>query len=88
MKKKFMENDCMKKEVCNNCQFYSRKAEVCSHRMISQGDYLTYKYKKEYRAFAFKHIFRKSTAKERRTFLAGLLQKEYENEPTFFGIAK
>lgn len=50
--------------------------------------YLKSKYKKQYRAFALKHIFKKSTAKERRAFLAELLQKEYESEPTFFGIQK
>jgi len=48
---------------------------------------LKHKYKKEYRAFAFKHLFG-STATERRAHLAQILQKEYEAEPTFFGIEK
>ena len=50
--------------------------------------YLKSKYKKDYRSFALKHIFKKSTAKERRELLANILQKEYDSEPTFFGIGK
>ena len=61
---------------------------VVSVRGMPSFPSLKYKFKKEYRAFAFKHLFKKSTARERREFLAKLLQKEYENSPTFFGIAK
>nr|MBR6777928.1 hypothetical protein [Clostridia bacterium] len=60
---------------------------VCVHGTYA-FPYLKNKYKKEYRSFAIKHLFKKSTAKERRELLAGILQKEYESEPTFFGIQK
>ncbi|MBQ8406805.1 MAG: hypothetical protein IJX18_03235 [Clostridia bacterium] len=50
--------------------------------------YLKSKYKKEYRSFTFKHLFKKSTSAERRGLLATVLQKEYESEPDFFGISK
>lgn len=43
-------------------------------------------YKKEYRAFAFKHFFKKSTREERRTFLANILKKHIEDKTDFFGI--
>ena len=46
---------------------------------------LKYLYKKEYRAFKFKHLFRKPTATERRAFTAQLLLNELQ-KPTFFGI--
>ena len=61
---------------------------VVSVRGMVSFPSLQYKYKKEYRAFAFKHLFKKSTSKERRALLASVLVKEYENNPTFFGIAK
>ena len=61
---------------------------VVSVRGMASFPSLQYKYKKEYRAFAFKHLFKKSTATERRALLASVLVKEYENNPTFFGIAK
>lgn len=61
---------------------------VVSVRGMVSFPSLQYKYKKEYRAFAFKHLFKKSTATERRALLASVLVKEYENNPTFFGIAK
>ena len=61
---------------------------VVSARGMVSFPSLQYKYKKEYRAFAFKHLFKKSTATERRALLASVLVKEYENNPTFFGIAK
>lgn len=44
-------------------------------------------YKKEYRAFNVKHIFKKPTMDERRAFVAGLLCKELSGgKPDFFGI--
>ena len=43
-------------------------------------------YKKEYRAFFWKHIFRGSTREERRKFLAEILTKELKAKPNFFGI--
>ena len=46
------------------------------------------KYKKEYRAFFFKHLLKRSTAHERRELLASVLIKEYESSPTFFGMEK
>ena len=61
---------------------------VVSVRGMPSFPSLKYKFKKEYRAFAFKHLFKKSTSKECRAFLAKLLQKEYESAPTFFGITK
>ena len=42
-------------------------------------------YKKEYREFTFKHLFKKPTPSEKRAFVAGLLCKELEKS-TFFGI--
>ncbi|MBQ8685832.1 MAG: hypothetical protein IJ514_06655 [Clostridia bacterium] len=45
-------------------------------------------YKKEYRAFRWKHLFKRSTLAERRTFFASLLCKELASDkPDFFGIA-
>ena len=43
-------------------------------------------YKKEYRAFFWKHFFKKSTREERRKFLAQLLIKHIEGKTDFFGI--
>ncbi|MBQ7771037.1 MAG: hypothetical protein IJ373_07620 [Clostridia bacterium] len=48
---------------------------------------LKYLYKKEYRAFNVKHIFKKATIDEKRKFVAELLCKEIESGKTdFFGI--
>ena len=48
---------------------------------------LQYLYKKEYRAFSFKHFFKKATMEERRAFVAGLLVAELQSgKPDFFGI--
>ena len=89
--------------ACSYIYRFTKGRDYFDVRELSGGEELTfvvyragtyafppmrYKYKKEYRAFAFKHLFKKSTARERREFLAKLLQKEYENAPTFFGIAK
>ena len=88
---------------CSYIYRFSKGRDYFDVRELSGGDELTlvafvrgnyqfpslkYKYKKEYRSFAFKHLFRRSTAEERRTFLAEILQKEYENEHNFFGIQK
>lgn len=44
-------------------------------------------YKKEYRAFTVKHLFKKPTMDERRAFVAGLLCKEVRGgKSDFFGI--
>ena len=44
-------------------------------------------YKKEHRAFALKHLFKKATMDERREFVAGLLLQELASgKPDFFGI--
>ncbi len=42
-------------------------------------------YKKEFRAFGIKHLFRRATLTEKRSFYAALLLKELE-KPDFFGI--
>lgn len=42
-------------------------------------------YKKEFRAFKFKHVFKKATLNAKREFVASLLKKEME-KPDFFGI--
>lgn len=44
-----------------------------------------YRYKKQMRSFAFKHLFRKATLAEKRKFYATLLLSELQN-PDFFGI--
>lgn len=45
------------------------------------------KYKKEYRAFAFKRIFKRPSLDERRTFTATLLNAELSKNPDeFYGI--
>ena len=43
-------------------------------------------YKKEYRTFFWKHLFRGSTREERRKFLAQILNKHIEGKTDFFGI--
>ncbi len=42
-------------------------------------------YKKEFRSFQIKHLFKKATLSQKRSFYAELLLKELEN-PDFFGI--
>lgn len=42
-------------------------------------------YKKEFRAFKIKHLFKKSTMADKREFIASLIKKEME-KPDFFGI--
>lgn len=44
---------------------------------------LKYLYKKEHRAFACKHLFKKATIEERRAFVAGLLNKSLESGDLF-----
>ena len=44
-------------------------------------------YKKEFRAFTFKHLLKRETMAEKRDFYAKLLLKELQDKPTFFGIA-
>ncbi|MBQ9118005.1 MAG: hypothetical protein IJY11_02260 [Clostridia bacterium] len=89
--------------ACSYIYRFSKGRDFFDVRELSGGDelsfvvyhagtyafpYLKSKYKKQYRAFAFKHLFKKSTAKERRALLAEILQTEYESEPNFFGIEK
>ena len=89
--------------ACSYIYRFTKGRDFFDVRELSGGDELTFvvyragtyafpylktKYKKQYRAFALKHIFKKSTAKERRALLAGILQMEYEKEATFFGIQK
>lgn len=54
-----------------------------------KGEYrfpsLKFAYKKEFRAFTIKHLFKKATMAERREFIASLIKKEME-KPDFFGI--
>lgn len=47
---------------------------------------LKYLYKKEFKAFFWKHFFKKSTREERRKFMAELLVKHIEGKMDFFGI--
>ena len=48
---------------------------------------LKYLYKKEHRAFKWKHLFKKATMSEKREFTASLLLKELQSgKPDFFGI--
>jgi hypothetical protein len=47
---------------------------------------LKYLYKKEYRAFSLKHLFRKATLSQKREFYADLLLKELQGKTDFFGI--
>ena len=44
---------------------------------------LKYLYKKEHRAFAWKHLFKKATMAEKRAFVAGLLNKQLESGDLF-----
>lgn len=46
---------------------------------------LNYLYKKEYRTFKAKHLFKKATISQRREFIASLLCQEAQ-KPYFFGI--
>ena len=43
-------------------------------------------YKKEFRVFRIKHLFRKETFAEKRVFYAKLLIQELQTKPNFFGI--
>ena len=47
---------------------------------------LKYLYKKEYKAFFWKHFFKKSTREDRRKFMAELLVKHLLENPDFFGV--
>ena len=55
-----------------------------------RGEYkfpsLKYLYKKEFRAFSFKHLLKRATLMEKRKFYAELLIKELQTKPDFFGI--
>ncbi len=55
-----------------------------------RGEYkfpsLKYLYKKEFRAFSFKHLFKRATLMEKRKFYADFLKKELQTKPDFFGI--
>ena len=44
---------------------------------------LKYLYKKEHRAFAWKHLFRRATMEERRAFVAGLLNQRLDGGDLF-----
>ena len=46
---------------------------------------LKYLYKKEFRSFRIKHLFKKATLAEKRVFYAQLLLQELQ-KPSFFGI--
>ena len=43
-------------------------------------------YKKEFRLFTLKHLFKKKTLAQKREFYAQLLLKELQTKPDFFGI--
>ena len=44
-------------------------------------------YPKEYRKFAFKHLLKRTSIQERRTFVAEILKREFSSsKPDFFGI--
>ena len=47
---------------------------------------LKYLYKKEFRRFTLKHLFKKATLSQKREFYARLLIKELQTKPDFFGI--
>ena len=47
---------------------------------------LKFLYKKEFRAFSLKHLFKRATLMEKRKFYADLLINELQTKPTFFGI--
>jgi len=57
--------------------------------VYANGDYqfpaLKYLYKKEWKTFSFKHLFKKPTAEEKRAFFASLICRELE-KPDFFGM--
>ena len=83
------------------CRFQKGK-EFFDLREVSGGDELNFVvyakgayafpslkslYKKEYRAFTLKHLFRKPSASERRRFITGLLTHALaQNNTDFFGI--
>ena len=48
---------------------------------------LKFLYKKEFRSFSLKHLFKKATLAEKRKFYADLLIHELQTKPTFFGIS-
>ena len=48
---------------------------------------LKFLYKKEFRSFSLKHLFKKATLAEKRKFYADLLIRELQTKPTFFGIS-
>ena len=48
---------------------------------------LKFLYKKEFRSFSLKHLFKKATLAEKRKFYADLLMNELQTKPTFFGIS-
>lgn len=89
--------------ACSYIYRFTKGRDYFDVRELSGGDELSFvvyragtyafpalknKYKKQYRAFSFKHLFKRSTAKERRALLAEILQEEYETSPDFFGIKK
>lgn len=47
---------------------------------------LKHLYKKEFRLFASKHLFKRATLSQKRAFYAELLLKELQTKPDFFGI--
>ena len=47
---------------------------------------LKYLYKKEFRRFTLRHIFKRATLAQKREFYARLLIKELQTKPNFFGI--
>lgn len=55
-----------------------------------KGEYkfpsLKYLYKKEFRSFRIKHLFKRETLAEKRKFYAELLLKDLQTKPDFFGI--
>jgi hypothetical protein len=84
------------------CRFQKGK-EFFDLREVSGGDELNFVvyakgayvfpslkslYKKEYRAFALKHLLKKPTMEEKRAFTAELLNAELSSgKPDFFGIS-
>ena len=83
------------------CRFQKGK-EFFDLREVSGGDELNFVvyakgayvfpslkslYKKDYRVFAMKHLFKKPSASERRRFITGLLTHALaQNNTDFFGI--
>ena len=47
---------------------------------------LKFLYKKEFRAFSLKYLFKKPTKQEKRQFFAELLVKHLQEKDSFFGI--